>query len=596
MHWPRIASLTPLLLLMIVAGTIVRPARAQDANAKLAGNAQAFLRTYCYDCHGGPNDQGTRLTNVLDPKVLLAKPENAKKKPFVVAGDFQNSLLWIMAAKAPYRMPPEEAERKPSDDERKVLEQWIQAGAPIAKATGRTPAFIDDSAALTAIRDHLRDKVQAADWPFQRYLTLVNLYNNQSVTDESIRIHRAAVSKLLNSLSWIKEINVPHSIDEPSRTILNFDLRAYEWTARDWDEIEKAFPYGVLHSENRPLLEIETEIAKLTRTRLPVVRGDWFVATASRPPLYDRLLKLPATLTELEVKKLGVYVERNFNDNTLQRAGLVTSGVSRHNRLVERHRTPFGAYWRSYDFKSSAGRGNLLLFPLGPRFRGNEFDDQAFEQAGGEVIFNLPNGLQGYMLADAKDNRLDAPAPVAIVSDRSETSGTPEIVTGISCLACHASGMKPFRDEIREHPAVFEVVKRKVQQLHPLPDEMDKLLARDEDLFLRNLDAAMGDFLRSGDLDKADIRELVRRLNEPIGEVARQYSRDLTPETVAAELGQPNVDALQGAIRGNPRLQEFGLGPLLDAHALKRELWDDARFSLFHRVANEFGLTHSKKL
>jgi len=33
------------------------------------------------------------------------------------------------------------------------------------------------------------------------------------------------------------------------------------------------------------------------------------------------------------------------------------------------------------------------LFPLGPRFAGNLFDDQAFEQAGGGVIFNLPNGL-----------------------------------------------------------------------------------------------------------------------------------------------------------------------------------------------------------
>ena len=51
------------------------------------------------------------------------------------------------------------------------------------------------------------------------------------------------------------------------------------------------------------------------------------------------------------------------------------------------------------------------------------------------MIFNLPNGLQGYMLADAKDRRLDVPAPVAIVSDRSETSGTPEIVNGLSCMA-----------------------------------------------------------------------------------------------------------------------------------------------------------------
>ena len=231
-------------------------------------------------------------------------------------------------------------------------------------------------------------------------------------------------------------------------------------------------------------------------------------------------------LTELEARSWACGLKRTSTTDTLRRGGLITSGVSRHNRLVERHRTPFGAYWRSYDFKTSAGRGNLLLFPLGPRFRGNAFDDQAFEQAGGEVIFNLPNGLQGYMLADAKDNRLDAPAPVGIVSDKSETSGTPEIVNGLSCLACHASGMKPFRDEIRGHPAVFAGAKRKVEQLHPSPDEMDKLLARDEDRFLRGLEEAMGDFLRSGELAKADIRELVRRINEPIGEGPRSCTRE----------------------------------------------------------------------
>ncbi len=213
------------------------------------------------------------------------------------------------------------------------------------------------------------------------------------------------------------------------------------------------------------------------------------------------------------------------------------------------------------------------------------------------MVFHLPNGLQGYMLADAKDNRLDAPAPVGIVSDGSQTSGTPEIVNGLSCLACHSSGMKPFRDEIRGHPAVFAGAKRKVEQLHPAPDEMDKLLSRDEDRFLRALEVVVGDFLRSGELAKADIRELVRRINEPIGEAAKVYNRDLTPEAVAAELGLPGVEALQAAIRGNPKLQEMGLGPLLDSHALERELWaDDAEFSLFHRVVTEMGKVPVTKL
>ncbi len=265
-----------------------------------------------------------------------------------------------------------------------------------------------------------------------RFIDFDELY--KGLADSPATVKRAAVSKLLNSLSHEREIARPEAIDAGSEVILHVDLRAYGWEPDDWVEVEKANPYGVLHVQDREVLQIEQDIARLAATRLPVLRGDWFVATVSRPPLYDRLLRLPESLKELE-KTLGVNFERNFEEARLKRGGLITSGVSRHNRLVERHPTPFGAYWRSYDFKQSAGRGNLLEFPLGPRFPGNRFDDQAFEQAGGEVIFNLPNGLQGYMLADAKDRRLDVPAPVAIVSDRSETSGTPEIVNGLSCMA-----------------------------------------------------------------------------------------------------------------------------------------------------------------
>jgi hypothetical protein len=113
------------VLLSLAFGPIHRTAQAQDAKAQVAERAQAFLKKYCYDCHGGPGDQGTRLTNVLDLKVLLAKPDNPKKKPFVLASDFQNSLLWIMAATSPFRMPPDDAETKPGDDERTILEAWI---------------------------------------------------------------------------------------------------------------------------------------------------------------------------------------------------------------------------------------------------------------------------------------------------------------------------------------------------------------------------------------------------------------------------------------------------------------------------------------
>ena len=84
---------------------------------------------------------------------------------------------------------------------------------------------------------------------------------------------------------------------------------------------------------------------------------------------------------------------------------MVRSNVSLQNRMVERHCSDYGAYWRSYDFRSSDLFGNIVRYPLGPDFEGNPFANQAFKHAGGEVIFSLPNSLHGYMLANENDKR-----------------------------------------------------------------------------------------------------------------------------------------------------------------------------------------------
>ena len=124
------------------------------------------------------------------------------------------------------------------------------------------------------------------------------------------------------------------------------------------------------------------------------------------PPLYHILLDLPETDRELE-GKLNVNVRRNLRDSPgkkVWRSGFNQSGVSSFNRIVERHSTFFGAYWKSYDFDSNKGLKNIFKNPLG------------FKHAGGEIIFNLPNGLQAYLLADSAGRRIDE-APANIVSN-----------------------------------------------------------------------------------------------------------------------------------------------------------------------------------
>ena len=111
----------------------------------------------------------------------------------------------------------------------------------------------------------------------------------------------------------------------------------------------------------------------------------------------------------------------------LVRGGFQQSGVSGQNRLVERHDAEFGAYyWKSYDFKPRRARANLTRFPLGPEFPGNPYPRQAFRHDGGEMIFGLPNGMQGYFLSDGKGRRIDE-GPTDVVSDALKTSGTPAI-------------------------------------------------------------------------------------------------------------------------------------------------------------------------
>ena len=117
---------------------------------------------------------------------------------------------------------------------------------------------------------------------------------------------------------------------------------------------------------------------------------------------------------------LALHSTFNFRRDRLARAGLSRSGVAvQANRLLERHEAAYGAYWKSYDFRSGAGRGNLVRFPLGPAnlFQRHPFAEQAFVQDGGEIIFHLPNGLQGYMLVNGKEERINE-GPADVVRDR----------------------------------------------------------------------------------------------------------------------------------------------------------------------------------
>jgi serine/threonine-protein kinase len=548
----------------------------QASEQARAGRAVGILRQYCYRCHG--LEFKVPGYDVMNRARLVAPREG--QNPYISPGKLDESELWARFDD----MPPKG--KKPTAEERSVIESWIVAGAPFP-VVSVSRAFVDDLAVQTAIRDDLRAR-DRADRAFQRYFTITNLHNNSRVTDEELRLARAGVAKMINSLSRKPSIVVPTLIG-PEQTVLAVDIRRLGWDrTRVWMRLLNEYPYGLKFKNQRdPVFrEVALEIEALLGPDVPLadVRADWFLDTAARPDLYQAILDLPATAQELE-KSLRVDTERDYLSDTLRRAGFTRSSVSRQMRVVDRHDSELGYYWKSYDFKKTDAAVNLFNFPLGPVFTANPFPDQAFRHAGGELIFSLPNRLQAYMLVNRAGDRIKE-APTEIVFDANDASGTSTIISGMSCMGCHKNGMMPFEDRIRESAAVEGDSRLKVERLFPVAAEMAAILNRDEAQFLRALDEAIGPFLRVGD----DKDKPIREFREPIIPIAKIYQSDLDLSAVAAELNVKDGATLQVLIKANPALQRLGMADLLkDGGAINRAEWGTAGkgTSAFQRACSE---------
>jgi mono/diheme cytochrome c family protein len=423
--------ITPILLVAFAS-----PAFA-DQKLKLADQAKAVFKAHCYRCHGQNGSIEGGVNYIGDLSKLVARKK-------VLPGDAAASRLYKRMDEG--TMPPPEENPRPSADELAIVKKWIDAGAPGAEAVA-TKAPVSNGDVLEAVLADL-EKLDRRSRRFQRYFTLNHLHN-AGLSDEELQTYRNAISKLANSLSWNPRINVPIAID-PAKTVLRIDLRWYQWDATLWNRILQEYPYGILDDTIAA-----RAVSVGTAAKLPIIRGDWFTATASRAPLYYDVLQLPSNLSDLE-RLLRVDAVLNVQQERVIRLGFNGSGISRFNRVLERHDSAQGMYWRTYDFDEPPAsltervngnllpdRRNIFAFPLGPNLV-----ETPFQHAGGEAIFALPNGLHGYMLAKADNARLDK-GPIAIVSDPKRPDRAVE--AGVSCMSCHVSGIIPKSDQIRDH-------------------------------------------------------------------------------------------------------------------------------------------------
>ena len=512
-----------------------------DAQENLTQQAYAIFEQNCLNCHG---QHGAYTEQLIIEHAALVAPGGAIIPGNPQASEFYQRLIET----APERRMPLNAPPL-SQAAVDTIRDWIVAGAPDWRDTFETAgSFITPKEMLETIETHV-NSLAPFDRAFARYFTLTHLYNAGETT-EALLAYRGALSKLVNSLSWGRKVTNPRPID-PEGTIFYIDLRDYEWEigTNRWTLIEAEYPYGI--EFNAPtqtaLREKLTNLREEMNCEVPFVHVDWFLATASLPPLYHDILGLPETDWELETRLEVNVVEnlRNAAGRRVWRAGFNDSGVSGHNRVLERHESRYGAYWKSYDFAGSVGSQNIFTHPL------------SFTHDGGEIVFNLPNGLQAYLLVDAGGNRLNA-APISIVSN--PAASDPTVRNGLSCIGCHTEGMKDFEDQVRsvvEQNPNPPFNKDRALRLYAEKPVMDALVEEDTQRYREALEAAGGVF---GGI-------------EPIQRFYEAFQRPLDAVHAAAAVGSETADFLQN-IRESASLKNLGLGVLMGASStVKRDTW-----------------------
>ena len=529
------------LIFLVLTSVIVGVANAEDS----AQQAYRVFEKNCLRCHGDSGSYKGFLfieeynSLIQSGSVVPGQPDESElyKRLF---GDTGNGGQ-MPPNQPPFNLPPL------TDEAIEIIRVWIENGAPDWNVVDGNRNFITPKRILETIQHHI-ETLPIPNRAFARYFSTTHLYD-AGLPTEPLQSHYLALSKLVNSLSWAADIVNPEPINT-EQTLFYIDLRNYDWDKDLWTQIENRYPYNIKYegADQIDLRDLFLNLQSEMDCEVPYVHVDWFIGKASEPPLYNEILALPDTDTALETL-LGVDVRDNIKNHPgvrVWRAGIIKSGVSRHNRVVERHKSRYGAYWKSYDFAGSVGKQNISVHPL------------SFNHDGGEVVFNLPNGLQAYHLFDAKGVRLDK-APTEIVDSDADD---PAVYNGISCISCHTEGIKPFTDDIRP---VIEAAQNPIfNQAHALrlyveQAVMDILVEQDTEKFITAL-------TKTGNSPGGS------EGSEPISRFHGTYNSDLDAAHAAAAVGLPEKVFLS-KIEESTHLQSFGLQLLVEGGVVQRDTW-----------------------
>ena len=400
--------------------------------------------------------------------------------------------------------------------------------------------FISLAAALDVMQEDASD-LSDEKAKRTRYVTLTEMWNG-GFCDDALALARFALDKAVNSLSGENGLEKLVPIEE-NNTIFRLDLSDYGWDedanqpqetldvgendddvddenirflndngeADKWERLVRAgfdndldatsgdddvvgFGQAVIRLGQltfSPEGSDAEDLEKDLKTQFPFVNGLALINLATQAPLYHDLVEIPANLGALEAA-IGLDISDDIGDEDIERVGLQVPGFAERNRVLERHRTGDGVAWLTYDFANDAcpdagdaDCSNIFKDPVG-------FDDGS---DGGEVLFQLPNDLFGYMtyegtatvVADAA--RADE-GQINIVTDPGQSNGV--VRNGISCISCHEGGVVAAEDVLRnfvEESNEFDSDDEEfIKAVHPEADDLLDLFTDDAKVFNDALD------------------------------------------------------------------------------------------------------------
>lgn len=472
-------------------------ARGDDTAAR----ARDILVKYCVECHGQKRESDPNfdvrdyayITRARAGLVVPRSPEKSRLLQRIESGEM-----------------PADGRRPPTQEEVVILRKWIADGAGPWAGGRRGPV-------LAGYERKVIELDRESGELGRRYFTLVNLHN-AGATDDDLRSARRALSKAVNSLSLDYQITDPLALD-PMKLVYAINLHDYAWGAGDWDRIRRAYPYG---------------------GERDVMRADWFIANALKPPLYYDTLGIPQSEAR--------FVQGLKASGAVVRAGITDSQVSNFHRVIERRGTEHGAYWKSYNRLAA---WDVQRNPLTTDY------DYA------ESFFTLPNGLPGWAVFIKGGRRVNE-IPVQAAADPEKLSGSAQIVAGLSCIGCHTTHVQP---NVRD---VVHGLGPQVDRFYPGQGEIDRLL----------------------EFDRATFARASRDNPEPVGEVVARFNRDLTLEVAASEI-HADPRALVQAVSTRRELQDMGLRPLTIGRTVSRSVWQSPRNGVVPavRAAQLIGVT-----